>query len=357
MAKKAGKALPEMVFEAPGKLGWLWWFWLFFWDCGKEKPKQLMFLWSAKNDRRISCNSQEWNFKRDLVKEAKGGFELDGAVASWFFDGKKMRHDFVLGQERLFLGKNRLSSKSCSMKLERGKSKKEFFETVIPGKKMRFLVHPGKSLGTSISKRANKFLSFGYEITRFNSGKLTGVVQGKKIGGTAYFQRVLVSGPAVPWHWGIFHFADGSVLSYFKPVLGLSALGKTFAGKGFDKSVKKHAMFWHAPTRQLFEFNEVKVKTIEKKSGKTKQGSFLPIFLVEAKDNRGRKLSFEVRSYSQSHWRFRKKGLLKQDFTYGEYPSEIKNMVLELGGVGERVTQKTLGRGIGNAEHSWGLLL
>ena len=39
--------------------------------------------------------------------------------------------------------------------------------------------------------------------------------------GTAYFQKVTVQAPSVPWFWGMVHFDDGSYLDWFMPHLTL----------------------------------------------------------------------------------------------------------------------------------------
>ena len=65
---------------------WWWWFWLFFFNNPKNpaKPRQLMILWSSKNVKKISCNDLQINLTHPDDRS-----NLDGAVAAWYYDGKR----------------------------------------------------------------------------------------------------------------------------------------------------------------------------------------------------------------------------------------------------------------------------
>src|SRR3990167_1064125 len=104
---------------------WFWWFWLFFiHDKDTEKTgrcRQLMILWSIKKDPRIRCNSLDIEIPVQFEKKGDK-FQLNGAAAAWYFDGKKMHHDFVLEKTAMMLdpGKMRLSAP--------GKTPSEFYK-------------------------------------------------------------------------------------------------------------------------------------------------------------------------------------------------------------------------------------
>ena len=66
---------------------WWWWFWLFFFDNPRNpaRPRQLMVLWSTKNEKEIDC-------KAILVeKERVRGVVLESAGKE-----EKIEADFVI---------------------------------------------------------------------------------------------------------------------------------------------------------------------------------------------------------------------------------------------------------------------
>ena len=101
--------IKQMIWTAPKKLAkgaWLWWFWLFFIhdkDTKKTgKCKQLMILWSVKNDKKIKVNCLEVRTPKSIIRKPDS-LILDGAPAVWYFDGKKVHEDFVLEQCKMTL--------------------------------------------------------------------------------------------------------------------------------------------------------------------------------------------------------------------------------------------------------------
>ena len=102
---------PPSSWKVPG--AWFWWFWLFFiHDEETEKTgkcRQLMILWSVKKDKRISCNSLDIDIREQLKDEGDSRWKLNGAVASWYFDGNAMHDDFVLEKSGMKLDGKKLS--------------------------------------------------------------------------------------------------------------------------------------------------------------------------------------------------------------------------------------------------------
>ena len=325
--EKESRKVQGKIFNVQGEPfrsgAWWWWFWLFFFNNPKneEKPRQLMILWSTKNDKRISCNDLDIVLDHS-IKEKSGGRELDGAVAAWYFDGEKMHHDYVL--ER------------CRINLEEGLRAND---TSFTGKKGEYEVKIGKDWHFKAKLRdKNKFTQpiystnsylgdkFNYKIIRMNKLDLGGNFKNEKIHGSAYFQRVFVNAPAVPWYWGIFHFENGGVLTYFNPhFLGMS--------------VKKEISFFDG--EELHSFKDMRVRRFEKDKN--------ACFKISGR-NEGSQISFDVETYSRSSWTFKKKFLgfgPKTTLVYGEMPAVIRN--LELDG-------REFGLGVGNAEHTKGIL-
>ncbi len=329
-----GRRVFDIKGEPMPRGAWWWWFWLFFFDNPKdpEKPRQLMILWSTKNEKRINCNGLE------LAPGKQGDREnLNGAVAAWYFDGEKMHHDFVLEPCNIKIGESGLSTNSktpTSFRIGGDKS------MVRIGDGFEFVAEPVKGAEehefTMPTYHANTYVgSKGYSIIRLNKLNLVGSVGGQRVNGTAYFQRVFVTAPAVPWYWGIFQFENGGILSYFNP----RALGK---------SVKKDITFFDG--EKMHEFKDIKVKRTDNAAG-------LPSFQISG-ENELEKIGFTVDAYSHSSWTFKKKflGIIPNKLVYGEYPATISKIELADKKTGNKLTEKELGRAIGNAEHTTGYL-
>ena len=340
--KKALKIQNEMfdVSNARPRRGtWWWWFFLFIFNNPKnsEKPRQLMILWSTKKDKEIECNDLNIVLNHDLEEHSSGKIR-DGAVASWYYDGKKMRHNFLLNQTPLIFLENGLKTENpgTEFSVKNGKL------TVKIGKDIRFNMNLKEKNQFTMPLHDNKkTLGFNYELLRMNKLNLTGTVDGKKINGAAYFQRVFLNAPALPWYWGIFHFKKGSSLTYFKIHMG-KAIG--------EFPLKKDIQFYHKG--KLHRIFDIKVRR--------KDNGELPTFKVSG-ENKEAKISFLVEAYSNSWWKFRKKiiGVLpaKSTFTWHEYPATIKKFEFIDKRTGKKLTEKELGTGIGNAEQSFGILI
>lgn len=324
----------EKIFDVGGepfpKGAWWWWFWLFFFDNPKnpEKPRQLMILWSTKNVKKIDCNDLHIKLRHPIDKKS-----MDGAVAAWYFDGEKMHHNFLLEQCRIKVDDCSLMTDSHPETVYEINGSKN---TVKIGGDMEFVAYAQDTHEfVKPSYHANNFIgSKGYSITKMNYLKLEGKVDGEAISGTAYFQRVFVNAPAVPWYWGGFHFDSGAVLTYTNQFV-------------FGQPIKKHIAFFDG--RELFELNDVEVKRVEKEN---------PEFWVSGETDDYR-IRFIVSAYSHSSWTFKKRslGLIPNKLVYNEYPSTITKFEFEDKKSGKKITGGDLGKGIGNAEHTTGYLL
>ncbi len=306
---------------------WWWWFWLFFFNNPKnpEKPRQLMILWSTKNVREIQCNGLHI---RLTGSNDRGN--LDGAVAAWYFDGEKMHHNFLLEQCKISISEKKLSSDSrVPTSFSVGKNSGE----VKIGNEFHFTAESQNSESDVATYSSNTFVgNLGYSIIRQNRFGLKGTVGKEQVLGTAYFQRVFVNAPSPSWYWGIFHFENGAVLSYFNPHM-------------FGKSIKKDISFFDGEKNH--NFHVIKISP---------SGGNIPSFLVSGA-NEQEKIAFRVDSYSHSSWTFKKKtlGVIPNKLVYNEYPAVISEFELE--SEGKKTTLKQLGKSIGNAEHTTGFLL
>ncbi len=327
--------LQDMVFDVKDdpmpKGSWWWWFWLLFFDNPKnpKKPRQLMILWSTKNEKSIDCNG-----KVMLLGPQDDRSNMDGAVAAWYFDGEKMHHNFLLEQCKLKITGNSLASQSLTPTTFSMDGKKS---VVTIGNGMKFTARMTEKCDfTKPDYRTNHYpLGMNYSLLRVNHLDLDVVLNGEKLKGSAYFQRVFVNSPSPGWYWGVLHFKKGGVLTYFNP---------RFMGK----SVKQDIVLFDG--KDTHRFKKINVRGIE-------AGPF-PDFVING-ENETHTIKFTVVSYEHSSWTFRKRafGIFPNKLVYNEYPMTVSDLVLEDKKTGKKITSDDLGLAIGNAEHSTGLLL
>jgi len=315
---------------------WWWWFWLFFIKGGKN-PRQLMILWSTKNSLRTRVNDLDITLDHSLLRET--GNKFHGAVAAWYFDGTKMRENFVLKECNMELGGDGIRTDKGTYST--GPSGKGFRTRIRQGgTDMDFLAaqSPGQFAKPAHTKTDYAKL-FNFRISRLNQLGLTGKINGKKIDGSAYFQKVQVNAPSVPWLWGIAHFESGAALSYFYPYLGAAMLNKSDQCR-YDLlklPLNREIKFYDG--KAVHVFNCAQIKKVE--------GGETPAWEVFC----GNKIRFRVEAYSHACWRFEEQKLLRNVLHYNEYPMRITEFKM-----GD-LTLEDLGDSMGNAEHTWGRLL
>lgn len=336
--KKISVDLEEEVFKIDKDESvdgaWLWWFWLFFIDDPKkvEKPRQLAILWSWKDEKTINCNGRKFEFEGT----EKG--DLEGVVAAWYFDGERMNHNFLLNKRDLKIGPSSIETEGetpTSFQIEGQRCK------VKIGDEFHFSAKPRDEYEFDINSKSSGDYPLGlnYSMLKSNRLDLESKIKGEGATGSAYFQHVFVNAPAPSWYWGIFHFENGGILDYYKPHM----LGKT---------LKKEIAFFDG--RENHHFNDIKVD-IEKR-GK------LPLFHVSAEsesNEEDKRINFTVKPYSKSSWKFKKKiaKIIPNKLTYREYPAEISELELVNRKKDRKVTLDDLGKSIGNAEYTTGMLL
>jgi hypothetical protein len=316
--------------EPMPKEAWWWWFWLFFFDNPKnpEKPRQLMILWSTKNTREIDCNGL-----RLKIKPFKDRRNLCGAVAAWYFDGENMNHNLILEQCNINLSNKGIYSDSSTptcFYVDKDKNIVKIgddFEFIAEIKNKHEFIKPIYQSSTYIGDK-------GYSMIKLNHLKFSGRIRNKPIHGSAYFQRIFLSVPPPNWYWGIFHFENGGVLSYFNPHL-------------LGKSLKKDISFFDG--EEMHKFSDMSVSRSDEST---------PTFTITG-ENKQEKIKFIVNSYSHSSWTFKKKFLkiIPNKLIYNEYPAVISDLKLTDKKTGKNIVLKDLGYSVGNAEHTTGFLL
>jgi hypothetical protein len=353
---------PPSQWSFPGT--WFWWFWLFFiHDEGTKKTgkcEQLMILWSIKKDAQISCNGMDIKIPRQIEPASNGKWLLNGAAAAWHFGEKGMQENLVLEKSGMLLDpKARLlfapgkTPSSFSLKggkfITRIKSGGLEFELVAKQEDLHKAVGP-------IHGKTSLPLGMSVEATRIERLSLSGTKKrdGRSIPikGTAYFQKVLVAVPPPQWYWGLYHFPDGSFLTYMVSYAGRAMLAGNLWEKPSLKKptlpVQQDIMLYHAPTGRVFQSASVAVSPKD-------EGGGLWSHHVKAK-GKGFSIEAHAQAYSHACWEFEKKAmgaLPKSAFKYNEYPSVLKLARLRTSD-GEEIS---LSNGWGNMENSWGFLL
>jgi len=360
------------------KLTWWWWWWLFFIKNEKEpeKTKQLMILWSTKECDEIFVNDHLWKKKEEIRRKSKGKdgqvLTFGGMVAVWYYDGEKMLDpfflkecDFELVQEQ---GRGYLLPKLEKDYSFRGENDK--FVVNIKGGEIDFsfeLTPWNRFLSTPRYSKRNYFGSYGYEILKLYGMKMRGNLdlrwKKEKISGSAYFQKVTVNAPTVPWYWGVLHTERGDYLDYFMPHLGLGMFRRSEKPRSYldrcEIPLSKNLQFYDAERDELFRFHKLRIK-------KEFDRQNLPIFHIKAKSRSGQRgegeISLSLRSYSRAYWRFEQKylKLFRAILYYNEYPVVLEDFEFRWkfeDGSSHRLRREDLGYVTGNSEHAWGKLL
>ena len=86
-------------------LTWDWWWWLVMLDDegGNPAGKQLMVLWSTKDNPLVEVNGHPWKPVGRPGFDDDGGIAMDGMVAAWWYDGKELIEPLVLEEGRILV--------------------------------------------------------------------------------------------------------------------------------------------------------------------------------------------------------------------------------------------------------------
>ncbi|MEE2984905.1 MAG: hypothetical protein VX366_01645, partial [Candidatus Thermoplasmatota archaeon] len=206
-------------------------------------------------------------------------------------------------------------------------------------------------------------MDMGYDILRLHGCKVEGYLDDSRIKGTAYFQKVCVQAPSVPWYWGMLHLSDGSYIDWFLPHLSMTMTSRdNEPWKRRDlnhMSLSQGGLFHDARSGESIPFTNVRV---EKYACKAKEGnhganpdSNLPGFRVEMWSEDVR-INIDVEAIDRAHWAFEQPtiGGLVSNFTYNEYPLKVVELsIVDSNNIRQLSDYEWIR---GNAEHSWGIL-
>lgn len=334
-------------------LSWWWWWWLVFIHNPKEptKPKQLMVLWSTKNAPRVRIDDVVWD--NDMKIEKTENRDLfKGATAAWYYDGKKMDNHFILEPSDIEV----IRKGGAGAIIPRAKWRYDFtgngrdYEVIIkkPDTGMDFHITPINKGFAKIRRETQCFFGtdYGYDLTEINRADMRGRIDGKNVTGTAYLQQVRVNAPAPPWFWGINHFQDGSILTYYQPHFGLPVFARSRNPHSKLLEVRlpfyKDIKFYSAEDGSFHRLRKNRVE-------RWFEGD-LPVFEVSGK-YKDMEAKFRLDSYSEVIWGFEH---AHTKFFYGEYPISVTEFKFRKGN--KIWSLDDLGYGYGNSEHSWGML-
>lgn len=374
-------------------LTWDWWWWLLMLDDDEGTPsgKQLMVLWSTKDNPKVMVSGTEWTPKGRPGFDNDGGISLDGMVCAWWFDGKRMYEPYIKRKCRMIVVDDKhpswpgnvsnlgagggavvpLTEMDMSMGLKSDLSQfwlnlhtDEFPKDSNVPKKMEFSLTPwNKAMSTARHATATYAMDMGYDILRLHGCKASGMLDNEPVTGTAYFQKVCVQAPSVPWYWGMLHLSDGSYIDWFLPHLSMTISSRD--NQPWRKrdlghmSLSQGGLFHDSLSGNSIPFDKVRIEkyateSVEGEHG-ANPGSNLPGFNVEMWTDSVR-INLDVVAIDRAHWAFEQPtiGGLVSNFTYNEYPLKVVSLSIV-----DEQGSRTLGDYDwvrGNAEHSWGIL-
>ena len=374
-------------------LTWDWWWWLLMLDDDQGNPsgKQLMVLWSTKDNPKVMVSGTEWTPKGRPGFDENGGISLDGMVCAWWFDGKRMYEPYIKRTCRMIVVDDKhpswpkkssdsgegggavipLTDEDMSMGLKSDLSEfwlnlhtNEFPQDANVPKKMEFKLTPcNNAMSTARHATATYAMDMGYDILRLHGCKVSGILDDEAIKGTADLQKVCVQAPSVPWYWGMLHLSDGSYIDWFLPHLSMTITSRD--NQPWKKrdlghmSLSQGGLFHDVISGESIPFKNVRVEkyatdSVEGEHGAT-PGSNLPGFKVEMWTEEIR-INIDVEAIDRAHWAFEQPtiGGLVSNFTYNEYPLRVKSLSIIDGNGTRSLSDYDWARG--NAEHSWGIL-
>tara|TARA_Y100000588_G_scaffold4075_1_gene5202 strand:+ start:5548 stop:6738 length:1191 start_codon:yes stop_codon:yes gene_type:complete len=376
------------VMPAIHRLSW-WWYWVIVLVPDPSNPKrsrQLMTLWSTKETEAIRVSGHWWKPGSRMHKDEHGGFVIPGMVCAWWYDGERMhepltmrecRMAVVSDQHPLWPGEGKglgpgavvpIDREDLSMGMNPGNqsmwlSLSSDKEAQARGAPSRFEAEltPWWGPPSELTYRNNEIaLGMGYDILRLQGMRSRLSVDGEEVEGTAYFQKVTVQAPSVPWFWGMLHFDDGSYLDWFLPHLTPLSTTKDdmpWRSRDTTRAPLKEAGIFHDRIRgKTHDFDHCEVDLLQSGAGLVDDGGNpLPDFRIRLW-NEDTRVDMSIRAYSRARWTFDQptRGGMVSHLTYNEYPFEVVKISI-IDPDGERSLDDYEWM-YGNAEHSWGFL-
>lgn len=345
-----------------------------------------MVLWSTKDSPKVRVNNHDWEPEGRFHIDSDGGHTLPGMVCAWWYDGKEMYEPYLMHEARIAaLDRNHpmwpgngdfpgagavvpVTDDDLSMGLSDDGSHfwlhcKGSDSAVKNGAPSKFelRITPWTEAASSAAYSNNVFgNNMGYDIIRLHACKAEGNIDDVQVEGTAYFQKVTVQAPSIPWFWGFLHFSDGTYLDWFIPHASFSMTARDSRAwklRDIARAPLRTAGLLHDEKRgrsEKFERCEVELVSPDNPEYDS-DGEVLPTFNIRVWNGRTQ-VGVQVRAVSRAHWTFDQptRAGLTSHLTYNEYPLEVESVtILDERGVRTLEDYEWVH---GNAEHAWGLL-
>ncbi len=345
-----------------------------------------MVLWSTKDSPKVRVNDYDWEPEGRFHIDSDGGHTLPGMVCAWWYDGKEMHEPYLMREARIAaLDRNHpmwpgngdfpgsgavvpITDDDLSMGLSDDGSHfwlhcKGSASAVNNGAPSKFelRITPWTEAASSAAYSNNVFGNdMGYDIIRLHACKAEGNIDDVQVEGTAYFQKVTVQAPSIPWFWGFLHFSDGTYLDWFIPHASFSMTARDSRAwklRDVARAPLRTAGLLHDEKRGRSEkFERCEVELISPDNPEyDSDGEILPTFNIRVWNGRTQ-VGVQVRAVSRAHWTFDQptRAGLTSHLTYNEYPLEVESVtILDERGVRTLEDYEWVH---GNAEHAWGLL-
>jgi hypothetical protein len=364
----------------PGRTWW-WWFWLFFIRGGPEgaPPRQVMVMHTTRLASRLRVEGLDWRGAQPpRVEEGNPSdgsptrARFTGLAAGWYFDGARMRHPMLLQSNEYTLSFGPGPEGSL---IPEGRPDLE-----MHGDGARYLVGAADTAGETRmtfeatpwspdlsaheNSRARFFAGWNYSITRVPAMKAHGEIRSaggttETVEATAYFQRVRVNAPTLPWYWGVVHADPGLYIDYFQANLGADMLRRGPAPRPrLDRS--RIANLGRGTTLEVIDATRGAVHEFRDFAvhPRAREGAPSPDFVAEGESAQA-KVRLALRPYAHACWRLEQRGRhfpFRHRLHYNEHPAELIEFEFLNRATGRRISLADLSNTAAECEHAWGTL-
>jgi hypothetical protein len=176
-----------------------------------------------------------------------------------------------------------------------------------------------------------------FSIEKFNMGvevgnvylDYTGTLEADEFRGRAYMQKVVMSAPFIPWYWGRFVFANGSVIVFFLLWVDLP---------GPDRVIYSQGKYYDIENKEYKVFNDFKIDKVKGTN-----------YFILHHDSDQRNVFILMDSYTNNTFIMRSRG----EFRYNEMFTEIREIKIR---EGKNIYDSDyFGKGCGSLEEATGM--
>jgi len=317
-----------------------------------------MVLWVTRNCEKLRVNDSYIWRPATPMETHENHAAFDSIVASWYYDGNRMREAFILdhGITETWWQDNRggirtktekgvysFSGSPADFQLSLNNENVELELTI-----RRWNDAMAKLLPTAKTFSGN----MGYSMLKYralvSSGKVRIGEAETSLNGRCYFQKVRMS--ITPcWYWATVQWDNGSYLQYFLPHFGIPMLRRSTSHDSVmdwgEKMVSKTLRFYNADEDREYVMKDIKFSK--------RYDNGLPIFNVKASSDEA-ELSIETTTYARCCWKISQPlfGPIWHGIFYNEYPARVTRFKFKSGIC--TIGNDDFGKSYCNCEHTWG---